>query len=249
MRGTPGLAALASLDVDIGRRGTIRTQVVAQIRSAILDLRLPSGARLPSSRVVAASLGISRTTVTEVFDQLIAEGMLIARHGSGTYVSPALRVPPPPAIARTAATSWERVSRRGKLFADLTTRSRYVSKEPQAFQPGVPAIDVFPFASWSRIAASLLRQPPRELVSYGDPAGLRALREAIAAHLRHRESVPCDADEVIVTTGSQQSLDLIMRLMLDPDDAVWLEEPGSLAARSASRAARASSPCRSMPTV
>jgi GntR family transcriptional regulator/MocR family aminotransferase len=226
-------AALTSLDVDVGRRGTIRAQLLAQIRSAIVDLRLPAGARLPSTRAVAQRLGISRSTVTDVFDQLLAEGHLVARHGSGTYVSPALRGAPP--RVRTpvaAATSWERVSRRGKLFADITTRSRYDEKEPRAFQPGVPAIDLFPFATWSRLAATLLRNPPRELVSYGHPAGFRALREAIAAQLRDRKHDTCDADQVIVTSGTQQSLDIINRLMLDPDEEVWIEDPGSLAARA-----------------
>ena len=228
-----GQAALDALDVDIGRRGTIRLQLLTQIRTAIHALRLPGGTRLPSTRAVAARFGISRTTVTEVFDQLLAEGMLIARHGSGTYVSPALPARAPRESEAKPATSWERVSRRGKLFADITTRSRYVNKEPQAFQPGVPAIDVFPFAAWSRIAASFLRRPPRELVSYGDPAGLRTLRDAVAAGLRDAHGVACDADQVVITTGSQQSLDLIMRLMLDPDEPVWLEEPGSLAVRAA----------------
>ena len=224
-------AVLSSLDVDVGRRGTIRTQLLGQLRTAILDVRLPAGARLPSTRAVAQRLGISRSTVSDVFDQLLAEGYLVARHGSGTYVSPGLTTYAP--RLRTAGpTSWERVSRRGKLFADLTTRSRYADKEPRAFQPGVPAIDLFPFATWSRLARALLRNPPRELVAYGDPAGFAALREAIAAQLRDRRHVRCDAGHVIVTSGTQQSLDIINRLMLDPDDEVWLEEPGSLAARA-----------------
>jgi len=225
-------AALSSLDVDVGRRGTIRTQLLAQIRSAILDLRLPAGSRLPSTRAVATRLGISRSTVTDVFDQLLAEGYLVARHGSGTYVSPARQTPAPRLRTAPAATSWERVSRRGKLFADVTTRSRYDDKEPRAFQTGVPAVDLFPFATWSRIAATLLRNPPRELVSYSHPAGFPALREAIAAQLRDRKHVTCDAGQVIVTSGTQQSLDIINRLMLDPDEEVWIEDPGSLAARA-----------------
>ncbi|HEV2738997.1 MAG TPA: PLP-dependent aminotransferase family protein [Candidatus Elarobacter sp.] len=226
--------ALSSLDVDIGRRGTIRVQLLDQFRAAIRDRRLPAGSRLPSTRAVAERLHISRSTVTDVFDQLLAEGYLVARHGAGTYVSPAVRGGPVEARSASAppSTSWERVSRRGKLFADITTRSRYTDKEPRAFQPGVPAVDLFPFGVWSRIAASLLRRPPRELVSYGDPAGFRALREAIAAQLRDRKHGACDADQVIVTSGTQQSLDIINRLMLDPDEAVWVEDPGSLAARA-----------------
>ena len=225
-------AALSSLDIDVGRRGTIRAQLLAQLRSAIVDLRLPSGSRLPSTRAVAKRLGISRSTVTDVFDQLLAEGYLVARHGSGTYVSPAQRGAPPRVRASAAPTSWERVSRRGKLFADVTTRSRFTDKEPRAFQIGVPAVDLFPFATWSRLAGGLLRKPPRELVAYGDPAGFGALREAIAAQFRDRKHVACDAEQVIVTSGTQQSLDIINRLMLDPDEQVWVEDPGSLAARA-----------------
>jgi GntR family transcriptional regulator / MocR family aminotransferase len=227
-------AALSSLDIDVGRRGTIRAQLLAQLRAAIVDLRLPSGARLPSTRAVAKRLGISRSTVTDVFDQLLSEGYLVARHGSGTYVSPAQRGAPPSRARATspAPTSWERVSRRGKLFADVTTRSRFSDKEPRAFQTGVPAVDLFPFATWSRLAGALLRKPPRELVAYGDPAGFRALREAIAAQFRDRKRVACDAEQVIVTSGTQQSLDIINRLMLDPDEQVWVEDPGSLAARA-----------------
>jgi len=224
--------ALSSLDVDVRRRGTIRTQLLAQLRAAIRDLRLPAGARLPSTRAVAQRLHISRSTVTDVFDQLLAEGTLVARHGAGTYVSPAVRGATEHVHSTSPSTSWERVSRRGKLFADITTRSRYTNKEPRAFQPGVPAVDLFPFGVWSRIAATLLRRPPRDLVSYGDPAGFRALREAIAAQLRDRKHVACDADRVIVTSGTQQSLDIINRLMLDPDEEVWIEDPGSLAARA-----------------
>ena len=225
-------AALSSLDVDVGRRGTIRAQLLGQLRAAILDLRLPAGARLPSTRAVASRLGISRSTVTDVFDQLLAEGYLVARHGSGTYVSPAVRSTAPRARISAPSTSWERVSRRGKLFADITTRTRYGDKEPRAFQTGVPAIELFPFGTWSRIAGALLRNPPRELVSYGDPAGYRALREAIAAQFRDRKHVACDAEQVIVTSGTQQSLDIINRLMLDPEEQVWIEDPGSLAARA-----------------
>jgi GntR family transcriptional regulator/MocR family aminotransferase len=225
------LGALSSLDLDVARRGTLRVQLIGQIRAAILDRRLPAGAQLPSTRALAQRWAISRSTVTDVFDQLLAEGFLVARRGSGTYVSPALR-PPVRVRSAVAPTSWERVSRRGKLFADITTRSRYVDKAPRAFQPGVPAIDLFPFGVWSRIAATLLRNPPRELVSYGDPAGFRALREAIAAQLRDRKHATCDADQVIVTSGTQQALDIVNRLMLDPDEQVWIEEPGSLAARA-----------------
>jgi GntR family transcriptional regulator/MocR family aminotransferase len=225
-------AALSSLAIDVGRRGTIRAQLLEQLRAAIVDLRLPSGARLPSTRAVAQRLGIARNTVSDVFDQLLAEGYLVARRGSGTYVSPGLRGTAPRVRASAEPTSWERVSRRGKLFSDISTKSRFSDKEPRAFQMGVPAVDLFPFGTWSRLSSSLLRSPSRELVSYGDPAGFRALREAIAAQFRDRKRVACDAEQVIVTTGTQQSLDIICRLMLDPDEEVWVEDPGSLAARA-----------------
>lgn len=227
-----GFSAARYLEVDVARRGTIRAQLLARIRTAISEQQLPPGSRLPSTRATAARLGIARSTVTEVFDQLLAEGYLVARHGAGTYVSPARR-DTAPRVRASGVTAWERVSRRGALFADITTRSRYVDKEPRAFQAGVPAVDLFPFATWSRLAARLLRNPPRELVAYGEPAGFRPLREAIAAHIRERRNVACDPAQVIVTSGTQQSLDIVNRLVLDPDEEIWLEDPGSLAARSA----------------
>jgi len=126
-----------------------------KIRSAIVARRLSPGARLPSTRAVAERFGVSRNTLTEAFDQLLAEGFLIARHGSGTSVSPALRDSPLGNTRRTP-TSWKHVSSRGKLFGEITLRTRSFDKEPRAFQPGVPAVDLFPFATRSRIAGRLL---------------------------------------------------------------------------------------------
>ena len=223
--------ALTSLDVDVGRRGTIRMQLLEQLRAAIRDLRLPAGARLPSTRAVAQRLRISRSTVTDVFDQLLAEGYLVARHGAGTYVSPALRGAPaanaPPRRRRGSA------SRGAASCSPTSPRARATpirsrARSSPAFPRSICSRSAYGRASPRRCCAILRVSSCRTAI----PAGFRALREAIAAQLRDRKHGACDADQVIVTSGTQQSLDIINRLMLDPDEAVWIEDPGSLAARA-----------------
>jgi GntR family transcriptional regulator/MocR family aminotransferase len=108
---------------------------------------------------------------------------------------------------------------------------------PAAFRPGIPALDAFPRDLWSRIAARLYRQSRFDLFSYGDPAGHPPLRRAIAEYLRAARGVNCSWEQVIVTSGSQQALDLTARVLLDPGDSAWVEDPGYFGARGAWTAA------------
>jgi GntR family transcriptional regulator/MocR family aminotransferase len=102
-----------------------------------------------------------------------------------------------------------------------------------AFRHGIGAFEAFPYDTWARLEARHWKNPPRELLAYSDPAGYAPLREVIAAHLRATRAVRCDASQVIVTTGSQQGLDLAARVLLDPGDGAWLEDPGYVGARGA----------------
>ncbi|QIN85306.1 aminotransferase class I/II-fold pyridoxal phosphate-dependent enzyme [Rubrobacter tropicus] len=208
------------------------------MRAEILAGRLPARARLPSTRAVAAELGVSRTTVVAAFDQLLAEGYLEGRAGSGTYVAPSL--PDDMLGVRGVARSKVRasggrraLSRRGEVMAATPTSVARDRGVPRAFRPGVPATQEFPFGAWRRLVGRVWRRPSVGLLGYGEPAGYGPLRREISAHLGPARAVRCGPEQVIVVSGSQQALDLCARVLLDPGDAVWVEEPGYRGARAA----------------
>ena len=217
-------------------------QLYEGVRSAILSGRLPAGTRLPSTRTLAGELGVSRTTVVTAFEQLLAEGYLEGKTGSGTYVARSLpdeqlgvraNGTGGNGIRRPAGSGRRRLSERGALLAATRTTAARDYGAPRAFRPGVPALDEFPYAVWRRLSGKTLRHPPWGLLGYGEPAGYRPLREEISARLSEARAVRCSWEQVIVVSGSQQALDLASRILLDPGDAAWVEDPGYVGARAA----------------
>ena len=212
-------------------------QLYNRLREAILGGRLRSGVRLPSTRELASELGISRNTVMNAYDQLQSEGYLEGRVGFGTCVSSSL----PDELLRVRAREAQEIgprsgrglSRRGKLLSGTPPTVSDYQDRPRAFQPGLPALEEFPIRVWRNLHNKVWRRPPRELLGYGDPAGYRPLREAISDHLCTTRAVRCSWEQVIVVAGSQQALDLSARLLLDPGDAAWVENPGYPGARAA----------------
>jgi len=224
-------APLLMISVDRENDAPMHRQVYDQIRDAILGGRLAPGRRLPSSRALADELAVSRNTVLAAYDQLFAEGYTEGQVGSGTRVSRVL--PEDVLAARTQAE--QRARREPAPGAVLSEKGRaLMSAKPRvhradagfAFRPGLPEIDRFPWTQWSRTIAKFWRNPPRPLVSYGDPGGHMPLRLAIADYLRAVRGLVCDAEQVIVTAGAQQAIDLAARALLDPGDKVWIEDPG-----------------------
>jgi GntR family transcriptional regulator/MocR family aminotransferase len=227
--------------LDTRREQGLQQQIYASIRQAILDGVVVPGTRLPSSRALAGDLGVSRTTTLLAVQQLQAEGYLTARRGSGTSVAAELpddlvqrRGPRPAAKAKHPA-----LSRRGMTVVASPQGAQRLDGPPRAFRLGTPAVDRFPVALWSRLVSRRLRSVTAAQLDYGDPAGLRPLREAIADHVQVARGTRCDAEQVLIVAGAQQGFELICRLLLDPGDRVWMEEPGYPGARSALRAAGA----------
>ena len=219
----------------------LQQQIYGSVRRAILEGVLTPGTRIPSSRALATDLGVSRTTTLLAVQQLQAEGYLTARRGSGTSVAAEL---PDDLVERSVARPASRpnhptLSRRGAAVAAVQEGARRLDGPPRAFRLGTPGVDLFPVGLWSRLASRRLRSVTSAQLDYGDPAGLRVLREAIASHVQTARGTRCGADQVVVVAGAQQGFELVCRLLLDPGDRVWMEEPGYPGARSALRAAGA----------
>ncbi len=226
-------ASLLALHLDPAAAAPLFRQLYDALRLALLGGRLAPGARLPSSRLLARELGISRNTVLLALDQLLSEGYIIGRGGSGTFVSRDLpersprqgRRPPPSVVAAPE------LSRRGLAFADRPgagppgTGAR---PPPPAgpFAPGVPDCRDFPFEPFARLLGHAWRHPQPALFRRQDPAGQMPLRAAIADYLKSARGVRCKPEQVFIVSGSRQAIDLATRLLIDPGDGVWIEEPG-----------------------
>ncbi|WBB71083.1 PLP-dependent aminotransferase family protein [Micromonospora sp. WMMD812] len=192
------------LHLDLDTTGGRRVALERSLRDAIRDGRLAPGARLPATRALAAELGLSRGTVSAAYDQLVAEGWLTARVGSGTAVS-ALPVAaaPPAAPAPGPATP------------------RY------DLRPGSPDLGAFPVAAWLRATRRALAAAPASVYGYGDPRGRIELRSALAGYLGRARGVLADPDRIVLTTGYVQALGLLAGVLRDAGRPVFaMEDPG-----------------------
>ena len=204
-------------------------QLYDWFRSAIISGHLRAGQKVPSSRQLAAELKISRITVLSAFQQLHAEGYLEGTVGSGTYVAQSIpdhtvklaSGDAPRKLPANAQHGPRRVSKLGTKFLS----SPGIPRGFHAFQVGLPALDRFPKATWSRLLIRHSRQTKKELMAYGNPMGRLGCREAIAEYLNVVRGVRCQPAQIMIVTGSQQALDIAARVLLDPGDPAWIEEP------------------------
>jgi GntR family transcriptional regulator/MocR family aminotransferase len=227
--------------LDPRQREPLQLQIYQSVRRAILDGVLTPGARLPSSREIADDLGVSRLTAVVAFEHLAAEGYITSRVGAGTFVNrelPDARIHVPANVKATIA-QHPQLSQRGARLAQTPRVVRKIAGPPRAFRIGTPALDRFPVALWNRLVSRHTRRLTVAQLDYGDAAGLPALREAIAAYVSRSRGTSCTADQVIVVAGAQQGLEMIARLLLDPGDVAWVEEPGYPGAWAALTAAGA----------
>jgi GntR family transcriptional regulator / MocR family aminotransferase len=236
------------LPVSIDEQGgtPLHRQLYNQLRLAILQGRLAGGSRMPSTRALAAQLRFSRNTVTSAYDQLLAEGYISARMGSGTFVCTAppddlyqtprrerrsmQSLPPLSGDIEPRLSAWARRAVDG-VVDELTPRTSM--RLPFDFRDGSPAIDHFPTDLWRRLLSRRLRSRNLSQFGYAPSAGVEALRVSLAEYLRRARAVRCTPEQILIVNGSQQALDLLARICLDPGDAVMLEDPGYLGARRA----------------
>ncbi|WP_295476761.1 PLP-dependent aminotransferase family protein [uncultured Pseudomonas sp.] len=244
--------------IQLDRRQGLSRQLYQALRARILDGRLVGGTRLPASRDLAEALGISRNTVMRAYDQLYAEGFTEGRVGAGTYVA---QLPEQTSANASQGKLPTKVSTglptglstglstncvKKPLFQDdkvihseaLTRVRRYglqgpLEGAPRAFRVGIPAFDLFPFATWGKLYGAFWRKPDLSRLGYADPAGDSRLRELIAVYLRTSRGLTCTAEQIVITNGAQQAISLCAQLLLDPGDAVAVENPGYRAAAHA----------------
>jgi GntR family transcriptional regulator/MocR family aminotransferase len=233
----PSISSFRAFSLDPESPESLHRQLYEEMRRAILCGRLAPGSRLPASREFANVSRISRNTVLSAYNQLLAEGYIESRAGSGTFVArsiPETMVPESPGapVVPIASTTPRRLSARGRTIVDTPILRHPLRTVANAFRPGLPALDHFPMDIWRRLFDRRLRRASVRLLTYDDPQGYLPLREAIAAHLAAARGARCGPEHVIIVNGSQHAVDLAARILLDRGDEVWFEEPGYFAARA-----------------
>jgi len=218
----PGTVEIPSLGMLDRAAGHLGRQLAQALRDAVNRGDLKPGEVLPSTRALAASLRVARGTVIEAFEQLIAEGFLQSQPGADTRVAPSL-TPPAPAQVREAAVEAGPIPERAQLFTKV---ARQFAEAPQApFAISVPVGPAAPDDAWRRLGNRLRARGAGAPAGYGDPQGARTLREAVADYVRKSRSVRCEAEQVIITSGTQQGLYLACQVLLDGDASAWVEDP------------------------
>lgn len=208
------------LHINLIGRKDLSGEIYRQIRRAIADGRLRPGDCLPASRDLAKSLQVSRTTVTVAYDRLAGEGLLFSRIGAGTYVSNHFAPP----VGKHRGT--DGVLQPKAMWQSIRLASAFARQAKFDFRTGLPDASLFPHETWRRLMSSEMRAECLSGGVYEHPAGHRGLREAIARHIGVSRGVQVSADDITITNGAQQALDVGARALLEPGDVVAVEDPG-----------------------
>jgi GntR family transcriptional regulator / MocR family aminotransferase len=208
----------------------LQKQLYEQWRDAILTGRFRAGERVPSTRELADALSVSRGTVSEAWDQLVAEGYLETARGSGTFVCREL----PDGLDLSAQTNAAKTPRDARVrLSRYGARLRQNWQRPASrgaiirFSPAVPDREHFPFALWRRLMGQQMRKMSPAVFNYAEQsAGDERLRRETASYVSRLRAVRCSPEQVLIVNGSQQGLDLSARLLLEPGDEVGFENPG-----------------------
>ena len=231
------------LDVSVDRTSEVplHRQVYLGIRRLVLTGRLSPRSRLPSTRHLANDLRLSRTTVLDAFEQLIFEGYLEGKVGSGSRISSHIPHDVHTLASATQQNAIPAVRRKPRIARRALTHSfhqRPAATPARPFRPGLPDISSLPLELWSRLTAKYWRRAADQLYEHADSLGFLPLRKAICDYVSRSRAVRCDPDQIVITTGAQQALYLCAKTLLDPGESVWMEDPGYPRARVAFQSAQ-----------
>lgn len=243
------IARLVRRRFDRTGEATLHRQLYDILREAIADGELSSGARLPSSRLLAEELGVSRHTVLTALERLLGDGYLVGHRGSGTYVGRRPSTPgdrpevQPRPVPGPAADRGRRLSRRATTLVSMPRYPLAPAGSPnevaRAFRVGLPAVDHFPKARWLQALAASWNAVAADELGWPHPFGHRQLREATAGYLWASRGLAVNPEQVVIVAGTHSAIDLCLRLLLDPGDTAAIEDPGYLGTRAALAAAEA----------
>jgi len=218
-------AQLYAFEVDRAADAPVFRQIYQQLRSAILSCALRPATKLPSTRELAVQLGVSRSAVVSAFEQLLAEGYAFSKKGAGTYI--AADLPEPFATVHGRKRS---IASGGKTAASFQGLGDFIDVTAQSderpFNLGRTLVDARTVELWRKLSARTLRSLGRHHLGYGDPHGMLELRKAVCDYLRAARGVRCEPDQVVITAGTQQAVDIVARTLQAPDKKAWIEDPG-----------------------
>jgi GntR family transcriptional regulator/MocR family aminotransferase len=210
-----------AIHVSLVGRKDLTGEVYRQLRAAIRNGQLRPGERLTPSRELARALAVSRSTVVAAYDRLAAEGFVTSRAGAGTMVCDAA-----PRARSQPRTKPDGVLRPRSIWQSVDLPSAFARPARFDFRTGLPDTTLFPHATWRKLVARALRSAERAETTYQHSAGQISLRSAIAHHIGISRGVEASADDIVITAGTQQALDLLARVLFSPGDRIAVEDPG-----------------------
>ena len=213
----------------------LHTQIYKALRGAIARGELRAGQRVPSTRAISVEVGVSRVTILDAYEQLLAEGYCETRKGAGTYIRHSL----PDHLTQCrrpinlgpSKTSGPRPVARRALLSPIEPAPPWIAGLG-AFAVHQPAFDEFPFSTWARLVNRHSKNPNAHAIHCIDPMGSKRFREAICEYLRTARAVRCEPEQIMIVSGSQQALQITANVLFDPGTTVWMEEPGYRLARN-----------------
>jgi len=199
------------LTIDRGKSLPLIRQLYTQLRSKILQGELLAGQKLPSTRKLSEELCISRNVILEAYEQLLAEGYIEGRRGSGYYVAAGMYL--------------EQQTRQEDLSIFPSGEAETLGSNIIDFRSGVPALEHFPRTVWGKIVQRVCQEAPLSALGYNRPEGRLELRQILSRYLYRTRGVCCEPEQIVMTSGATQALTLIAKVLLKPGSRVLIEDP------------------------